>query len=52
MQEMRDEHLAKATEVLSKDQQAKFTEMKGKPFDLKSLRPARSGRRARKSEDK
>jgi hypothetical protein len=52
MQEMRDEQLAKTTEVLSKDQQAKFTEMKGKAFDLKSLRPARGNRRTRKSEDK
>jgi hypothetical protein len=53
MQELRDEELAKSTEVLSKDQQAKFTEMKGKAFDLKSLRPAGGGRRrTRKSEDK
>jgi hypothetical protein len=51
-QELRDEQLAKTTEVLSKDQQAKFTELKGKPFDLKSLRPTGRGRRPRKSEDK
>jgi hypothetical protein len=51
MAELRGEHLAKATEVLTKDQQAKFTEMKGKPFDLKSLQPAGGGRRrAKKSE--
>jgi len=51
MVELQGEHLAKATEVLTKDQQAKFTEMKGKPFDLKSLRPpGRGGRRAKKSE--
>ena len=53
MAELRGEHLAKATEVLTKDQQAKFTEMKGKPFDLKALQPAGGGRRRpRKSEDK
>ena len=53
MAELRGEHLAKATEVLTKDQQAKFTEMKGKPFDLKQLQPAGGGRRRpRKSEDK
>jgi hypothetical protein len=51
MAELRGEHLAKATEVLTKDQQAKFTEMKGKPFDLKSLQPTGGGRRrAKKSE--
>lgn len=50
MQELQGEELAKATEVLSKDQQAKFTELKGKAFDLKALRPARGGRRQRKSE--
>jgi hypothetical protein len=53
MAELRGEHLAKATEVLTKDQQAKFTEMKGKPFDLKQLQPQGGGRRRpRKSEDK
>jgi hypothetical protein len=53
MAELRGEHLAKATEVLTKDQQAKFTEMKGKPFDLKALQPQGGGRRRpRKSEDK
>jgi hypothetical protein len=51
MAELRGEHLAKATEVLTKDQQAKFTEMKGKPFDLKTLQPTGGGRRrAKKSE--
>ncbi len=49
MQAIHEEQLAKSTEVLSKDQQAKFSEMKGKPFDLKSLggrgggRPRRTG---------
>ena len=47
MTEMREELTAKSTEVLTKEQQAKFTEMKGKPFDMKSLAP-RGGRRARK----
>jgi Spy/CpxP family protein refolding chaperone len=37
MRELRDEELAKMTEVLTKDQQAKFTEMKGKPFDVSKL---------------
>jgi hypothetical protein len=52
MTELRGEHLAKATEVLTKDQQAKFTEMKGKAFDLKQLQPPGGGRgrRPRKSE--
>jgi hypothetical protein len=44
--------MAKSTEVLTKDQQAKFTEMKGKPFDVKSLRPQGRRRRAQKAEDK
>lgn len=51
MAELRDEELAKATEVLTKDQQAKFTEMKGKLFDLKALRPQRN-RRQRKADNK
>jgi hypothetical protein len=45
MAEMREEQLAKATEVLTKDQQTQFASMKGKPFDLKLLRPAGGGRR-------
>ncbi len=47
MTEMREELTAKSTEVLTKDQQAKFTEMKGKLFDVKQLQQGR-GRRARK----
>jgi hypothetical protein len=43
MQEMREEQIAKSTEVLTKDQQTQFASMKGKPFDLKLLRP--TGRR-------
>ena len=34
------------TEVLTKDQQAKFTAMKGKAFDTKLLQPT-GGRRRR-----
>lgn len=44
--ELREEQTAKTTEVLSKDQQAKFTEMKGKPFDVKQLMQG-GGRRRR-----
>jgi hypothetical protein len=49
MQEMGQEQLAKSTEVLTKDQQTQFASMKGKPFDLKLLRPAgrRGGNRVR-----
>ncbi|HEV3301849.1 MAG TPA: hypothetical protein VG055_19500 [Planctomycetaceae bacterium] len=43
MAELSEEHLAKSTEVLTKDQQAQFVSMKGKPFDVKLLRPARRG---------
>jgi Spy/CpxP family protein refolding chaperone len=46
MHELNEEQTAKATEVLTKDQQAQFTKLKGKPFDTKLLRPARGGRRA------
>ena len=46
MAELSEEHLAKSTEVLTKDQQAQFVSMKGKPFDVKLLRPARRGGRA------
>jgi hypothetical protein len=54
MAELRDEEMAKSTEVLTKDQQAKFTELKGKAFDLKTLRPQGRGRRGRgqKTDDK
>jgi len=45
MQELNEEQLAKSTEVLTKDQQAQFASMKGKPFDVKLLRPAGGGRR-------
>jgi hypothetical protein len=47
MQELNEEQLAKSTEVLTKDQQAQFASMKGKPFDVKLLRPAGGGRRFR-----
>jgi Spy/CpxP family protein refolding chaperone len=43
MRELSEEQLAKSTEVLTKDQQSQFASMKGKPFDVKLLRPA--GRR-------
>ncbi len=43
MTELREEQTARATEVLTKDQQAKFTEMKGKPFDVKQLQPTGGG---------
>ncbi|HEV8071523.1 MAG TPA: hypothetical protein VGP76_27660 [Planctomycetaceae bacterium] len=49
MQELNEEQLAKSNEVLTKDQQAQFASMKGKPFDVKLLRPAGGGRRARAS---
>jgi len=47
MNELREEQTAKTTEVLTKDQQAKFVEMKGKPFDLKQLDQRGGGRRRR-----
>ncbi len=47
MAELREEETAKVTEVLTKDQQAKFTEMKGKAFDVKKLQPT-GGRRRRR----
>jgi Spy/CpxP family protein refolding chaperone len=47
MHELNEEQLAKSTEVLTKDQQTQFASLKGKPFDLKALRPAGGGRRAR-----
>jgi Spy/CpxP family protein refolding chaperone len=50
MHELREEQTAKMTEVLTKEQQAKFTEMKGKPFDIKSLNQPRGRRRARAEE--
>jgi hypothetical protein len=45
MQEMREEESAKSIEVLTKDQQTQFASMKGKPFDVKVLRPTGGGRR-------
>jgi Spy/CpxP family protein refolding chaperone len=48
MTELRDELTAKSTEVLTKDQQAQFTQMKGKPFDTKSLSSGGRGRRRQK----
>jgi hypothetical protein len=48
MHELNEEQLAKSTELLTKEQQAQFATMKGKPFDLKVLRPAGvGGRRVR-----
>ncbi len=46
MQELNEEQLRKSTEILSKDQLAHFESLKGKPFDMKLLRPA-AGRRSR-----
>jgi len=46
MTELGEEHLAKALEVLTKDQQAQFASLKGKPFDVKLLRQGRGGRGA------
>jgi hypothetical protein len=44
--ELREEENAKVAEVLTKDQQAKFTELKGKPFDTKLRNQGRGrGRR-------
>jgi hypothetical protein len=37
MTQLREEENAKTTEVLTKEQQSKFAEMKGKPFDTRSL---------------
>ncbi len=47
MTELNDELTAKSTEVLTKDQQAQFTQMKGKAFDTKSLFQG-GGRRGRR----
>jgi hypothetical protein len=41
MNELRQEELAKSTDVLTKDQQAKFSTMKGKSFDLAQLHHGR-----------
>ncbi len=41
--ELRTEQTAKSVEVLTKEQQAQFTKMKGKEFDVSQIRPA--GRR-------
>jgi Spy/CpxP family protein refolding chaperone len=48
MSELREEQTAKTAEVLTKDQQAKFAEMKGKPFDVKQLTQG-GGRRGRRN---
>lgn len=45
MHELNEEQLAKSTELLTKDQQTQFASMKGKPFDVKVLRPAGTGAR-------
>lgn len=45
MHELSEEQTAKSTEVLTKDQQAQFAKLKGKPFDTKLLRPGRGARR-------
>jgi hypothetical protein len=47
MTELREELTVKSTEVLTKDQQAQFTEMKGKPFDMKQLQGGGNRRRRR-----
>jgi Spy/CpxP family protein refolding chaperone len=47
--EIQEEHVAKATEVLTPDQQKKFKEMKGKLVDAKILRPAMRGNRRRQN---
>jgi hypothetical protein len=41
MRELREQQTAKATEILTKDQQAQFTKMKGKSFDVAQLRQRR-----------
>jgi hypothetical protein len=43
MREVSEEQLAKSTEILTRDQQAQFTSMKGKPFDVTLLRPQERG---------
>lgn len=43
-QQMREEQEKKYNEVLSKEQQDKFTELKGKPFDVAQLGGGRGGR--------
>jgi hypothetical protein len=51
MRELSRERDKKAEEVLSKEQQEKFKELKGKPFDVSSLQGGRPGG-GRKKEDK
>lgn len=41
MNELRQEQLAKSTEVLTKAQQTKFAKMTGKPFDVAQIHPFR-----------
>lgn len=48
MTQLREEENAKSTEVLTKEQQAKYTELKGKPFDTRSL--FGGGQRRRRAE--
>jgi vacuolar-type H+-ATPase subunit E/Vma4 len=43
MRELNQERDQKAVEVLTKEQQEKFKELKGKPFDLAQLRQGRPG---------
>jgi hypothetical protein len=43
--ELRDDEVKKAAEVLTKEQQDKFTAMKGKEFDVSVLRQGRGGNR-------
>ena len=43
IRQLREEHSAKATEILTKDQQEQFTKMKGKAFDVAQLRQRRPG---------
>jgi hypothetical protein len=45
--ELRQEQLAKSTEVLTKDQQEKFAEMKGKAFDMAQIHQFGGGHSAK-----
>ena len=52
MRELSQERDKKAEEVLSKEQQEKLKELKGKPFDVSSLQGGRPGGGRRKNDDK
>jgi Spy/CpxP family protein refolding chaperone len=51
MRELTQERDAKAKEVLSKEQQAKLEQVRGKPFDLSQLQQGGGGRPGRKSDN-